>query len=114
MEVSVYEASRAAIGRKEFNQLQSLLASYQKALQGLAELEQVATQNRIQAGELIHRETCRAIMVELLQPIRNALDLLPVTERSRCNPSDPKTAEGALRAWKDALLNRLSVAHTKF
>ena len=53
-------------------------------------------------------------MLNEAEVIRSALDLLPVTERSRCNPSDPKTAEGALRAWKDALLLKVSQAATKF
>ena len=114
MEVDVYNASQTAIGRKEFSQLQSLLSSYQRALQGIAEAESTALETRIQSGELIHRDTARAILVELLQPIRSSLDLLPMTERSRCNPQQPEVAEGALRAWRDALLLRLSTADTRF
>ena len=114
MEVEVYQASQRAIGRNDFNVLQSLLASYQKALQGIKEAETTALEARIQTGELIHRDTARAIMMELLIPIRNALDLLPMTERNRCNPQEPAVAENALRGWKDALLLRLSQADTKF
>ena len=110
MEVAVYDASKLAIRHREFAQLQSLLASYQKALQGIAEAEKVALESRIQSGELIHRDTAKALLAELLVPIRNALETLPITERSRCNPVDPKTAEDALRGWKDSLLLRLSQA----
>jgi hypothetical protein len=52
-------------------------------------------------------------LAEILVPIHNALDLLPMTERSRCNPQSPEVAEGALRNWKDALLLRISTTEMK-
>jgi phage terminase Nu1 subunit (DNA packaging protein) len=114
MEIDVYDAAQAAIGRKEFAQLTSLLGSYQRALQGIADAEVTAMEARIATGELIHRETARAILTEVLVPLRSALDVLPMTERSRCNPQQPEVAEAALRGWRDAFLLRLSQAKTKF
>jgi hypothetical protein len=79
---------------REFAQPTSLLASYQKALQGIAEAEKVALERRIESGELIHRETARAIIAEVLVPIRNALDVLPMTERSRSKSSSARGGRG--------------------
>lgn len=114
IERDIYEASQAALGRKDFAPLQSLLSSYQRALQGIREAEETALESRIQSGELIHRDTCKAILGEMLLPIRSALELLPLSERSRCNPAAPEIAQAALTAWKDSLLLRLSQADTKF
>ena len=114
IELDVFEAAQRALKRGESVRLQNLLSAYRKSLASIAEAENTALEARIQTGELLHRETARAIMAELLVPIRNALDFLPMTERSRCNPLHPDVAEGALQAWKDALLNRLSVVETKF
>lgn len=114
IERDIYEAAQATIGRKEYAPLSSLLASYQRALQGIAEAEQTALDIRKESGELIHRETAAAILAELLLPIRNALDLLPMSERTRCNPQSPEVAQEALTAWRDKLLRVLCSAETKF
>ncbi len=114
MELDIYNASQSAIGREAFGQLQSLLSSYQRSFQAIADLEKTALEVRVQSGELIHRDTAKAILAEMLVPIRNALDVLPMTERSRCNPQAPEVAEAALRTWKDGLLLRLSQADTRF
>ena len=87
-----------------------LAARYQglhgKAAEAVATAEKMATDAKRQTGELVHRDDVRALMAEVLVPIRNALDTLPMTERNRCNPQAPEVAEAALRQWRDALLAR--------
>jgi phage terminase Nu1 subunit (DNA packaging protein) len=113
IELDVFDAAQRALNQGEAVRLQNLLSAYVKSLAGIAEAEKTALEARIQSGELLHRDTVRAILGELLVPIRNALDLLPMTERTRCNPQSPEVAEGALRQWKDALLLRLSTSESK-
>lgn len=114
MEIQIYETCKTAVSTKAYGQLSGLLASYQKALQAITEAESTALQSRIDSAELVHRDSARAIMSSILTPIINSLDLLPITERTRCNPQKPEVAEATLRAWKDALLLRVSQAATKF
>ncbi len=114
MEYCIFETIRNTINAKQYAQLQSLLSSWQRANQGLVEAERDSQAIRRESGELIHRDTARAIMAELLIPIRNALDLLPMSERARCNPQSPETAQQALTEWRDKLLRSVSQAATKF
>ncbi len=69
---------------------------------------------RRQAGELIHRDTVKAILAELVTPLRAALVDLPAAERTRCNPQSPDVAQKALTLWRDRLLDALNKAASKF
>ncbi len=114
MELLLDATVKQAVGKKEFGSMQSLLSSYQRAFQTIQEGEERQTAARLASAELIHRDTAQAIYAEMFVPLRNALELLPVTVRSRCNPQKPEVAEKALREWKDALLLKLSTARLSF
>lgn len=105
---------KAAIAGGAAAQIPILLKSHSQSVEAVATAEKLAADARLHSGELIHRETVRGIMRELLTPLREALDKLPLAERTNCNSDHPEIAEAALTAWRDRLLVRALAAESKF
>lgn len=104
----------AAIQSSSSAQIPGLLKSHSAAVEAVATAEKLASDARIHTGDLIHRETVRSIMRELLIPLREALDKLPAGQRTNCNPDHPDIAERALTEWRDKLLVRANAIQAKF
>lgn len=105
---------QAAIAGGGAAQIPGLLKCHSQAVEAVAIAEKLAADARLHSGELIHRETVRAIMRDILSPLREALDKLPIGERTNCNPDHPEIAERSLTEWRNRLLARGNVAEAKF
>jgi hypothetical protein len=105
---------QGAIASGSAAQLPTLLKSHSAAVEAVATAEKLAADARLHSGDLLKRDTVRRIMMEVATPVREALDGLPMSERSRCNPDHPEIAEKALKEWRDRLLGRVSAMETKF
>ena len=104
----------AAIQSGAVAQLPNLLRCHSQAVEAVAVAEKLASDARMHSGELINRETVRSVMRELLTPLREALDKLPLGERTNCNPDHPEIAERALTEWRDKLILRANKVEDKF
>ena len=80
----------------------------------MAGVEDMARTEEIKTGDMVHRESVKSVMEQLLRPLREALDKLPLNERTNCNPEKPEIAERALKEWRDRLLLRAKSAVAKF
>ena len=105
---------QSAIKGGRLGQIQSLLMSKSKLLKELAGVEDMARTEEIKTGDMVHRESVKAMMEQLLRPLREALDKLPLNERTNCNPEHPEIAEKALTEWRDRLLLRAKSVGGKF
>jgi len=105
---------QSAIKGGRLGQIQSLLMSKSKLLKELAGVEDMARTEEIKTGDMVHRESVKAMMEQLLRPLREALDKLPLNERTNCNPEHPEIAEKALTEWRDRLLLRAKSVEGKF
>lgn len=105
---------QGAIKKKESAQIPGLLKAHSQAVEAVAAAEKLAASILSESGDLIHRDSVRAVMTKLLTPLREALDKLPLGERTNCNPQQPEIAERALTEWRDRLLGRMAGAEGKF
>jgi hypothetical protein len=113
-ELRIHDTLLAALGAGDFNVLQRLQAAHIGAVKEIAAAEKIALEVRTASEELIHRDTVREIMSELLVPLRGALDRLPLGERTNCNPDHPEIAEAALKDWLHRTLLLCSKAESRF
>lgn len=105
---------QSAIQGGKVAQIQPLLRAHTSAVESVASAEKLAKEAEIQGGDLVHRDSVRAMMEDLLRPLREALDRLPVNERTNCNPDRPEIAERALKEWRGHLLLRCHAVKGKF
>lgn len=108
------KALQAANDAGQVGDLVSLMKAHHASQDRLREAERMATEAEIQGGHLISTEAVREMIIEALAPLRQALDKLPVNERTNCNPEKPEVAERALKEWRDRLLLRAQSALAKF
>ena len=73
-----------------------------------AEAELKEKELQIQRGDLITSEQAKAIIVEVLGPVRAALTSWPAGLAARCNPSDPELAREVLAGAVKQLLTDAS------
>jgi hypothetical protein len=105
---------QSAIQGGKIGQIQPLLRAHTSAVESVANAEKLAKEAEIQGGDLVHRDSVREMMEQLLRPLREALDKLPLNERTNCNPEHPEIAERALTEWRDRLLIRCHAVKGKF
>jgi len=103
-----------AIQGGKVGQIQPLLKAHTDAIKAVANAEELARLAEIQSGDMVHRESVKVMMEQLLRPLREALDKLPLNERTNCNPDHPEIAEKALTEWRDRLLLRAKSVEGKF
>lgn len=105
---------QGAIKGGKIGQIQPLLMAKSKLLSEVASVEDGARVAEIKAGDMVHRESVKFMLEQLLRPLREALDKLPLNERTNCNPQQPEIAEKALTEWRDRLLLRCAGVEAKF
>ncbi len=105
---------QAAIKGGRIGQIQPLLLSKSKLLAEVSNVEDMARTAEIKVGDMVHRESVKSMLEQLLRPLRESLDKLPLNERTNCNPQQPEIAEKALTEWRDRLLLRCKSIEGKF
>jgi len=113
MERSSYQAYISAVQSGDVGQLERLQAAHVKSISTVADVEERALQAEL-GDKTIKYVDAEAVMVAVLTPLREALDKLPLNERTNCNPDHPEIAEKALMEWRDRLLIRASSAENAF
>jgi len=108
VELQIFETITASLAKGDVTVLQRLQAAHVAAVKEIAAAEKIALEIRTASKELLHIDRVKRIMCAVADPIRQALDLLPITERSRCNPDHPEIAYRALKEWVDRLLRQVS------
>lgn len=103
-----------AIQGGKVGQIQPLLKAHTDAIKAIASAEELAYAAEVKAGDMVHRDSVKSMLEQLLRPLREALDKLPLNERTNCNPDHPEIAERALKEWRDRLLLRANAAEGKF
>jgi len=103
-----------ALARGDTAQLERLLSSHSRAVAEVAKTESLASEASQENGDVVKRSDAERVMEQLLRPLREALDKLPLNERTNCNPQQPEIAERALTEWRDRLLIRASSAENAF
>jgi hypothetical protein len=114
VEKEIFDTLRKALAEGDVNMLGKLQAAHVAAVKEIAAAESIALEARKASRELLHVNDVREIMREVLGPLRHQLDMLPVQERSRCNPERPDVAELALQEWLHRTLVMASTAESKF
>lgn len=95
-------------------QIQALQRGHVSAMEAVAAAEKIVRDASLLGGDLINRETVRAWINTWLTPLREALDKLPLAERTNCNPDHPEIAERALNEWRERFLGRCASARKAF
>jgi len=113
-ERATHDAYIAALGRNEQGQLEKLLGCHARAMQAVAEVERIALDHQVATGSLLPLEKAASIFREFIQPLKVALERLPVQARARANPSDPALAESVLKSEVKTILTRLSTFAEKY
>ncbi len=114
MEKSSYRAYLVAVQEGQSAQLERLQAAHVRSIATVADVEQRAMEAHSKTGDLLRREDVRSMMMQLLTPLREALDKLPLSERTNANPANPEIAERALTEWRLRFLTRCNNAEFKF
>ena len=110
VETEIFDTLRKALAQGDVNMLGKLQSAHIAAVKEIAAAEAIALEARKASGELLHVDDVRRIQREVLAPLRQRLDLLPVQERSRCNPERPDIAHAALKEWLERTLLIVSKA----
>jgi hypothetical protein len=108
------QALQAAQDDGQVGELVTLMKALDAAENRVSEVESRATEAQLKGGHLVSTEAVRTMIAQLLRPLRQALDKLPVNERTNCNPEHPEIAERALKEWRDRLLLRANAALDAF
>jgi len=113
MERASYLAYIEAVNGGNSAQLERLQAAHVKSISTVADVEERAA--KAEAGvTVIKYVDAEAVMLSALKPLREALDKLPLNERTNCNPEHPEIAERALKEWRDRLIVRAKAAEIAF
>ena len=114
VERQIFNSISKAIKHGDVTLLARLQSARAAALKEIRDAEQMAVESQLDTGDVIRCSDAEAVVVAALTPLREALDKLPLNERTNCNPSKPEIAERALTEWRDRLLVRASSAENAF
>jgi len=114
VERQIFDSIAKAIKQGDVTLLARLQSARAAALKEIRDAEQMAIEAQLGTGDMLRRSDAEAVMVSVLRPLREALDKLPLNERTNCNPQNPEIAERALTEWRDRLLLRGKAAQIAF
>ena len=114
VEVQLYDSINEAIANGDVVTLSRLQSARAAALKEIRLCEQKATEAQLDSGIVVTVEHVKKMFVALLVPLREALDKLPLNERTNCNPEHPEIAEKALSEWRVRTLERCRKAENPF
>ena len=86
IERSLFDSIGKAIRQGDVTLLARLQSARAAALREIRDAEQMAVDAQLGGGDMLRRSDAEAVMVEVLRPLREALDKLPLNERTNCNP----------------------------
>jgi hypothetical protein len=114
VERQIFDSIAKAIRQGDVTLLARLQSARAAALREIRDAEQMAVDAQLGGGDMLRRSDAEAVMVEVLRPLREALDKLPLNERTNCNPERPEVAQRALTEWRDRLMVRANAALSRF
>ena len=114
VEKQIFNSITKAIRQGDVTLLARLQSARAAALKEIRDAEKMAVDAQLDGGDTLRRSDAEAVMVEVLRPLREALDKLPLNERTNCNPQNPEIAERALTEWRDRLMVRANAAENRF
>jgi hypothetical protein len=114
VERQIFDSITKAIKQGDVTLLARLQSARAAALKEIRDAEQMAVEAQLDSSDVLRRSDAEAVMVAVLTPLREALDKLPLNERTNCNPEHPEIAERALKEWRDRLMRRAIAAENPF
>ena len=114
VERQIFNSIAKAIRRGDVTLLARLQSARAAALKEIRDAEKMAVDAQLDGGDMLRRADAESVMVAVLRPLREALDKLPLNERTNCNPEKPEIAERALTEWRTRLLLRAKAAENRF
>ncbi len=82
VELLLFSAIQHALAKNQIVQLNSLLNAYTRGFASIAEAEEKGLAAQIKRRELLPIAECKSVVAEILTPLRQALETLPLTERA--------------------------------
>jgi hypothetical protein len=114
MEKASYRAYLDAAQECDASQLERLQAAHVRAIAMVGDVEQRAAEAELKCGHLVSVEAVKAMIEQMIRPLRTAIDKLPINERLACNPEHPEIAERALNEWRVRMILRARRALAAF
>lgn len=84
--------------KQAFSALQSDLKA-ERTRETRARADLLELERREKEASLVPMSTARAVLVDVLTPLRTEMISCPATLAARCNPGDPEIARVTLEAW---------------
>jgi hypothetical protein len=104
VERQIFDSITKAIKQGDVTLLARLQSARASALREIRDAEEMAIESELETKSIVRMADGLETIRVLCQPLRDALDKLPLAERTNCNPDHPEIAERALTEWRDRLL----------
>jgi hypothetical protein len=105
VELEIFNTLTKTLAGGDYVSVQRLQTAHIAAIKEIASAELTALEVQTAARDLIPIDDLKSVMADILAPLRQELERLPITHGHQANPEHPEIARAVLEKWVDRTLS---------